>query len=106
MDNKKADTSRPFYLLVKLESFTSQRVRLQRRGQIQRQKLPRQRAPLQQREQPQRQALEQALQQQVLVQQELQQVFRRKRSKQELIGQQQGQSVSFWFLGCLFNKYR
>ena len=82
MDNKKADASRPFYLLVKLESLTSQQV------QLQRQKLPRQQAPLQQREQPQRQALVQALQQQALVQQELQQVFRRKRSKQELTGQQ------------------
>jgi len=82
MDNKKADLRRPFYLLVKLESLTSQRV------QLQRQKRLRQQEPLQQREQPQRQALVQALQQQALVQQELQQVFHRKRSKQELTGQQ------------------
>jgi len=88
MDNKKADLRRPFYLLVKLESLTSQQAQLQRRELLQRQKQLRQHEQLQQREQPQRQALVQALRQQALVQQELQQVFHRKRSKQELTGQQ------------------
>jgi len=60
---------------------------------------------LQQQELQQQALVQQELQQQVLVQQELQQVFRRKRSKQEPAGQQQGQSVSFYFLRCLYKKY-
>ncbi|MCR4299455.1 MAG: hypothetical protein NUV75_12035 [Gallionella sp.] len=75
----------------------------QQRKLLQQQELQQQ--ELQQQELQQQALVQQEPRRQALVQQEPRQVFRRKRSKQEPAGQQQGQSVSFYFLRCLFKKY-